>query len=65
MKGPRQPGVTIILEDAYKQNTVYRPWREFDSEPRDDESPRARPEGVADDPRPVLADRITATINTR
>jgi len=31
MKNPTKPGVTVILEDAYKQNTVYRPWQDITS----------------------------------
>ena len=31
MKGPAKPQVTVILEDAYKQNTVYRPWKDITS----------------------------------
>ena len=31
MKGPTTPKVTVILEDAYKQNWVYRPWKDITS----------------------------------
>ncbi len=28
MRAPRKREVIVILEDAYKQNAVYRPWTE-------------------------------------
>jgi len=38
MKTPTKPGVTVILEDAYKQNTVYRPWQDITSGQRVDKT---------------------------
>lgn len=64
MTGRRQAGVTIIMEDAYKQNTVYRPWRDMDPSSPQGESSTARSDDTAEESRSVLADRISATINS-
>lgn len=29
MKGHTKPDMVVIMEDAYKQNTVYRPWKDI------------------------------------
>ena len=39
MTVPSKPGVTVILEDAYKQNTVYRPWKDITSGEKLDKNP--------------------------
>jgi len=41
--------VTVILEDAYKQNTVYRPWKDITSGQKLDKDPV--PPGKSGDPR--------------
>jgi hypothetical protein len=49
MKGPEQPGVTVILEDAYKQNTVYRPWKDITSSDKMREDPSLPRKSAAPD----------------
>ncbi len=60
MKRPSQPGITVILEDAYKQNTVYRPWAEIRSADPDDDTPTREPDDGAAASRPALAERMNA-----
>lgn len=61
MKRPNQPGITVILEDAYKQNTVYRPWADIQTADPDDDTTTREPGDSAAASRPALAERMNAT----